>query len=678
VSTLADKARKTLRLGPRATAQLLLARARAPRERARVALGRARWPSAAALQRALAPGVTLAGTLAGGGDGRFFFEASRDAARLRTAIGTADRAALTARADLVCDHVFDLLGSGPVPLGPDIDWLRDFKSGFVWEPRYMADLCVVDLTNDADVKVPWELSRHQHFVTLGQAYVLTGDEKYAREFVAQLDSWMAADPPLLGVNWACTMDVALRAISWTWAWHLFEGAAAFDTAVRQRMLAGILAHGRFILGHVEDGDVRGNHYLSDGAGLAVIGLAFPALSEAAAWRAAGLDIVWGELSRQVLDDGVDFEMSTSYQRLVAELVITPTLLAGLNGIEPPAGSWNRIGAMLEFVAAATRPDGEIALFGDADDGRVQILSEETRVRVNDHRYLLALGAAVLGRPGLKAASGGYHAELEWLLGADGRKRFDALETAPDTEPKAYHDGGFYLMRGGGLWLMADCGPVGSAGTGGHGHNDALSFELCVGDVPVVVDSGTYTYTADIAAREGLRGTRAHNVVVVDGVEIAALGPGLWTIADQAQAGVTRWDVSGAAQVLEGVHHGYERLPEPVTVHRRFALDTAAGDVHIADRLEGTGVHQIELRFHTALDVTVDGAVAVLSRGGVPLARFEMEGQGVPDPFVEGAWLSPSYGVRSPGRCFGWRWTDAQVPWDASVRVCTAPVDGVGP
>ena len=34
-----------------------------------------------------------------------------------------------------------------------------------------------------DVKVPWELSRCQHFPLLGQAYWLTGDERYAREYV---------------------------------------------------------------------------------------------------------------------------------------------------------------------------------------------------------------------------------------------------------------------------------------------------------------------------------------------------------------------------------------------------------------------------------------------------------------------------------------------------------------
>ena len=138
-----------------------------------------------------------------------------------------------------------------------------------------------------------------------------------------------------------------------------------------------------------------------------------------------------------------------------------------------------------------------------------------------------------------------------MLGAEDRRRFDALESVPDTAPKAFHHGGFYLMRGGGMWVLADCGPVGRAGTGGHGHNDALSFELCIGDVPVIVDSGTYVYTSDIDARNELRGTRAHNVVVVDGREMADLGPGPWTIADQARArsrrGMSRECDAGASR-----------------------------------------------------------------------------------------------------------------------------------
>lgn len=670
MSSILRKARKAVHLGPRGVGLLLNERTQPRRERLGLALGRYGWPSERALARAVAPGVGLGRVTSGQAGGRFFFETARDTERLRAVLDDEERAALEATADLYCEHVFELLGSGPVDLGTKIDWSRDFKSGFRWDSRYMGDLRIVDLSNDADVKVPWELSRHQHFVTLGQAFVLTGDEKYAECFVAQLNDWMAENPPMVGVNWACTMDVALRAISWTWAWQLFEGATAFGEDVRQRMLAGILAHGRFIMSHLEWGEVRGNHYLSDGAGLAVIGLAFPALREAAAWREKGFEIVWGEMPLQVLGDGVDFEMSTSYQRLIAELVLTPSVLAELNDVQVPVEVWALFEKMLEFVMAATRPDGEIALFGDADDGRVQILSEASRTRVNDHRYLLALGAAIYSRGDFKATAGeGTHPEVDWLLGVEGRAKLDELVEEPRSTPAptAFPEGGFYLMRGGQMWLLADCGPVGLAGLGGHGHNDALSFELCIGDIPVVVDSGTYTYTSDIDSRNELRGTRAHNLVVVDDQEMADLGPGPWSIADQARATVELWDVDENRQVLEGVHHGYERLVEPVAVRRRFELDSSLETLRLVDSLEGSGIHDIELRFHTALDVEIDGTAAVVSRDGVPVGRFVLEGQEAV-PFTEGAWLSPSYGVRHKGTCFGWRWAQVDMPWSAAVRV----------
>jgi len=653
VSRLLGKVRTARRIGPRGVVRVLGDRSRVWRERLVVERLHPVWPSTGAVRKALRSSDDLELLTAGEVGQVRFFVAGDGLPALAVAADEAVRSALVARADLFCDHVFDFLGSGPTSLGPEIDWSCDFKSGYRWDERYMADLCLVDLSDDADVKVPWELARHQHFVTLGQAYLLTGDEKYAREFVAQLNAWMDKNPPLLGVAWACAMDVALRTISWTWAWHLFSRSPSFGAAARRRFLAGILAHGRFISGHLEWDDVRGNHYLSDGAGLAVIGLAFPEFRESAAWCDKGFEIVWGELPLQVLPDGVDFEMSTSYQRLVVELFATPTLLARLNEVAVPETVWARIEAALEFVMAATRPDGEIALFGDADDGRVQILSEATRTRINDHRYLLAVGAALFGRGDMKAASGGWHPELDWLLTSEDRARFDSIAEVSDHDPKAFAHGGFYLMRGGGLWLLADCGPVGLAGLGGHGHNDALSFELCVGEVPVIVDPGTYVYTSDIAARTELRGTRAHNVLVLDGGEMAELGPGPWRMQDQARAEVTCWDPDGRTQVLEGVHHGYERLAEAVLVRRRFELDTSLGVLRIEDSLEGEGIHDAEVAFHTALSVRLEGEAADLMDGDLVVARATFQGPPA-EGFVDEAWLSPSYGVRYRGRRFGWR------------------------
>lgn len=59
-------------------------------------------------------------------------------------------------ADEICEHVFDLLGSGPVRLGKQIDWHVDFKTGHRWNPRqYFADVQPASYPGGYDIKVPW-------------------------------------------------------------------------------------------------------------------------------------------------------------------------------------------------------------------------------------------------------------------------------------------------------------------------------------------------------------------------------------------------------------------------------------------------------------------------------------------------------------------------------------------
>ncbi len=83
-------------------------------------------------------------------------------------------------ADEIRNHIFDLLGSGKTELGKEIDWHLDFKSGFRWNPKthYLWTGKHVTLNDPSDVKVPWELSRCEHFVTLGKAYWYTSGGRY--------------------------------------------------------------------------------------------------------------------------------------------------------------------------------------------------------------------------------------------------------------------------------------------------------------------------------------------------------------------------------------------------------------------------------------------------------------------------------------------------------------------
>ena len=99
-----------------------------------------------------------------------------------------------------------------------IDWHVDFKSGYRGNPKiYYKDIKYGHKVG-VDVKVPWELSRFQHLTTLGEAYFLSNDEKYVKEFVNQITDWIENNPPKFGVNWTCTVDVAIRACSRLLGW----------------------------------------------------------------------------------------------------------------------------------------------------------------------------------------------------------------------------------------------------------------------------------------------------------------------------------------------------------------------------------------------------------------------------------------------------------------------------
>jgi len=122
------------------------------------------------------------------------------------------------RLPALLEHRFDLLGSGPTELGAEIDWSRDFKSGRRW-PLRQSSLLRVAYEDGSDVKVPWELSRFQHLPLLASA-------GQVNEVGAQLESWIAANPVELGVNWTTTMDVAIRAANWVAALALSTEASA--------------------------------------------------------------------------------------------------------------------------------------------------------------------------------------------------------------------------------------------------------------------------------------------------------------------------------------------------------------------------------------------------------------------------------------------------------------------
>ncbi len=251
-------------------------------------------------------------------------------------------------------------------------------------------------------KVPWELARMQHLPQLAWAHALaaTGQpgfqaaEVYAREFRNQVLDFIATNPPRFGVNWQCTMDVAIRAANWLAAYDLFLAwGACFDTEFNTVFVRSVYEHGLHITGHLERyGDERGNHYLTNITGLLFVAAYLPSSPTTEAWLAFALEELIGEVEFQFHADGTNFEASTSYHRLAAEMVVYATALAlrRCQAAQFPAWYPERLLRMAEFVIDITKPDGEVPQIGDNDSGRFVKFAPAYRVgKVADMRACYA-------------------------------------------------------------------------------------------------------------------------------------------------------------------------------------------------------------------------------------------------------------------------------------------------
>lgn len=577
----------------------------------------------------------------------------------------AQAAATIAAADRVIRHEFDLLGSGPfVPVDPSrpprdgyqpIDWYLDPVLGLRFPERipYRQWNLMEMRPGLADVKFPWELGRCQHWLPLAQAFRLTDRAPYANEVFDQHDDFMAANPVGLGVNWTCTMDVAIRAFNWAMALELIERGAPTPAERSQRMHASIFDHGHFIERNLENRyEVTSNHFLSNVVGLFGVALLYKDLPSGARWIARCREWLEQEMRVQVLPDGADYESSIPYHRLVAELFMSGNRLAQCDGAPLSPEYRMRLRSMPAFLDAVLRPDGRLPQIGDADDGRVHIFSNYGRWEPQDARHLLAPASVVFNSP-------------EWWRADDPWASWEAawwgLEpAAPDAATpapvqKLFPDAGLAVFKNQQQYLIVTNGKVGTNGFGNHKHNDLLSFEFHDRGAAVIVDPGSYVYTSDPDARNHFRSTRAHNTLTLDQEEQNEFkAEWLFRMFAKAEPEHVEFVADAVRSRYRGRHDGYSRLPHPVVHERSFELEHASGVLEIADRLTGEGTHTLVWRFQCAPGASVaieaDGSLSLRS-GGLAWSLRSLDRL---TPSVEDAWYSPSYGVRLPAKAIEFR------------------------
>jgi hypothetical protein len=573
--------------------------------------------------------------------GRFFFqpaEVSSLCALLKRQFPS-QASDIVIQADKICRHQFDLLGYENLDFGREIDWHCDVVHGKRAPRIPWFKVKYLDFEEVGDAKITWELNRHQHFLTLAKAYWLTGDDRYAREILAQWAHWQKENPYPIGINWASSLEVALRTLSWIWTFFLLREWPLFTADWRQQWQHAMGLNGRHIANYLSTYFSPNTHLLGEAEALFFLGTAFPGLSGAKKWRDLGWKILVDGARAQVYEDGFYFEQSTYYHVYALDLFLQARILAGIGGMAIPPEFDQTVERMLNALLLLGRA-GAAPAIGDDDGGRLFDARRNARQHLLDP---LATGAVLYRRGDFKFVAGAPLEETLWLLGPKGLAE---LESLPSVEPSGDSAGlegsGYYLMTDADSvqQLVIDAGPLGS-GNGGHGHADALSVCLIRNGRNLLMDPGTFEYVGPSGERARLRGTGAHNTMQVDGQDQAeAMGPFAWKNCLRAK--IERWTVGREFDFFVGSHDGYNRLPSPVT-HRRWVFHRKNVFWFVLDRAEGSGHNQLDIAWHMGASLDpVASKGQVFADGRDSLALLTAEGHGWRESVRRDYW-SPVYG-----------------------------------
>lgn len=577
-------------------------------------------------------------------------------------------------ADRILSHHFSFLGSGNfcanqnpiasetdlVP-GPEsytpINWHLDPVRKLEFPkniPYDQWDLYTMRPGN-SDIKYPWELSRCNHFLPLGQAYLLTGESKYAQEIIDEILDFMSQNPVGIGINWTCTMDVALRAVSWSIGLALIKDCNKISIEDREKVYKDLYQTAQFIMSNLENNyEVTSNHYLSNIVGLQFVAAELAGLNGAAIWDEFARNALEQEISIQILDDGADFESSFHYHRLVFELFLGSWRLSQFQN--RPLGElyFGRLQRALTFLGTVLDHNGELPVVGDADDGRLMIATNFGTWEPKSALFILGpAGCSLEMQFWTDLALDLAPDETEWEVMWWGLSLPVTGIMRTDSHRKTAHcfaDSGNIISKDKdqGSFLVITNGRVGTNGFGNHKHNDLLSFEYHDLFQPLIIDPGSYVYTSDFHSRNLMRSTASHNTVQIDGLEQNSFNPE-WIFRMFADTNPKHelWSFDGNRMSYVGSHDGFTPAAETKSMHRReFMHSQSEGIFVIQDEVcAGLGSEITwAFHFHPTVEIALasEGQCAVLN-GRTAKWILNWEPRDLEFKLHQGI-MSPSYGI----------------------------------
>lgn len=549
-------------------------------------------------------------------------------------------------ADTVCEHfIFGYY------LGKEINW-------------YFNPL----IESSKDPEWIWSLNRHNYWVILARAYAMTGDEKYAREFVSQLKSFTKACPvePFLyteekDMKWPNhawrTIEAGLRMYaSWLPCMVHFKDSPSWDEEGWLCFLNGVHDHAEFLCTHYTNHLHSGNWLTMECSGLFQVGVMFPEFKQAREWMMLGYRRVTHEVRYQFDHEGVHSERTPIYHLTAAGAFLQAYRIAVLNSLPVPPYMLPILEKTAEYLMKLVKPDFTIPMISDAD--RNSLLCRRADEAVYE-------GMNLTQDPTDLNEIRAFFRVMSELTGREDFKYFctGREEGSPPAE-KCFSmpDQGFHVMRTG--WGSKDSYfmlmgiQLERGERSGHAHLDAGHLELNIAGEDILIDTGRFIYGNNDWKhwRAYFQSAGAHNTVQVD-KHIAGTVPDspAW-LRRSDRTLCHRFESTPGYDIVEISHNGFAFMEDPV-FHFRRVLYVKPDLWLVDDILTGVGAHEFKLSYNFApgnlkADPERNGAYIFDSVNTkvhiIPLLTADLGSRvlvGSTEPM--GGWVSYGYGKKMP-------------------------------
>ncbi|MDD6556654.1 MAG: alginate lyase family protein [Collinsella sp.] len=316
----------------------------------------------------------------------------------------------------------------------------------------------------------WNFNLHyfEFCIPLAARYASGGDREDVDHFKRLVLTWIATCKYPLGDAWH-PYTISLRLVNWLICIDLFGDALAEDSIFLETVYESMYHQYRHLLANQEK-HLLANHYFENLKTLLICALLFDEDDIRSIVQRDYLK----QLDDQILPDGVHYERSMMYHKLILEGLLRVELAYRSIGESAPTKVATKVKQMLDAMASIERGMGKTPFFNDAADGVAKECTALTLACRDVYGY------------------------------------------EPDDTNTSFSDSGFYKLYDGNVALIIFAGEPGPPYMLGHAHCDLLSFELSIEGKPVIVNSGTYAYQSDL--RGYFRSTAAHNTAIVNDEE----------------------------------------------------------------------------------------------------------------------------------------------------------------